>query len=82
MLGFHLNDKIIKRKLIIGDSGGGNFYLIDLANPSDERVFVLDHEEGIENNFNEETETLNWEKFDNYDTLESYRRGLKEMFGI
>jgi hypothetical protein len=37
-----LNDKIIKSKLIIGDNGGGDFYLIDLVDKSDERVYVFD----------------------------------------
>jgi hypothetical protein len=42
--GFHLTEKPIKKKLIIGDNGGGDYYLIDLQHAVDERVHYFDHE--------------------------------------
>jgi len=81
MVGFHLNDKIMKGKLIIGDNGGGDFYLIDLIDKSDETVYVFDHEETIENCFDKEKGTFDWARFDRYDTVDRYRTSIQEMFG-
>lgn len=80
-VGFHKNDKIIKNKLIIGDSGGGNFYLIDLVDKSNETIYVFDHEETVENCFDREKGDFDWSRFDKYDTLNSYRIAIREMFG-
>ncbi len=82
MIGFYSDSKIIKRKLIIGDNGGGGFYLIDLVNPNDKRVYIFDHEESVENNFDKKTETWNWEGLEHYETLERYKNSLQEMFGL
>lgn len=81
MVRFHLNDKIIKNKLIIGDNGGGDFYLIDLVDKSDKTVYVFDHEETIEHCFNIENKSFEWSKSDKYATIESYRTSILEMFG-
>lgn len=43
--GFYSTEKPIKKKLIIGDNGGGDYYLIDLQHAADERVHYFDHEE-------------------------------------
>ena len=80
LVGFHLTDKIIKNKLIIGDNGGGDFYLIDLIDKADQRVYVFDHEETIENCFDSIKGTFDWDKFDKYDTVDSYRISIQEMF--
>ena len=80
IVGFHLNDKIIKGKLIIGDNGGGDFYLIDHIDKSDETVYVFDHEETVEKCFDAEKGTFDWSKFDQYDTVESYQNSVQEMF--
>lgn len=81
MMGFHLNDKIVKNKLIIGDNGGGDYYLIDLKDHADKKVYYLDHEESIENNFNEKTNTWNWDGLECYETLDNYKKEIEEMFG-
>jgi hypothetical protein len=81
MIGFYSNSKIIKKKLIIGDNGGGGFYLIDLVNPNDKKVYVFDHEESVENYFDEKTETWNWGGLEHHETLESYKNTLEAMFG-
>jgi hypothetical protein len=80
LAGFHLTDKIIKNKFIIGDNGGGDFYLIDLINKADQTVYVLDHEETVENCFDNTRGTFEWDKFDKYDTVDSYRISIQEMF--
>ncbi|MBL7839545.1 MAG: SMI1/KNR4 family protein [Cyclobacteriaceae bacterium] len=79
-VGFYLSDKIIKNKLIIGDNGGGDYYLIDLVDKSDETVYVFDHEETVENCFDKVKRTFDWDKFDKYDTVDSYRASIQEMF--
>jgi hypothetical protein len=73
MMGFHSDMKIIKHKLIIGDNGGGGFYLIDLRNPADERVYIFDHEEST---------ALSVDSFEYYETLESYLENISQMFGL
>lgn len=80
LVGFHLSDKIIKNKLIIGDNGGGDFYLIDLINKADQTVYLFDHEETVENCFDNTKGTFDWDKFDKYDTVDSYRISIQEMF--
>lgn len=80
MLGFHLTGKIISNKLIIGDSGGGDFYLIDLVDKTNEAVYVFDHEETVENCFDKRTGTFHWHRLDKYDTVESYRISILQMF--
>lgn len=80
MIGFHLTDKIIKNKLIIGDNGGGDFYIIDLVDKSDETVYVFDHEETVENCFDEAKGTFDWDRFDKYETIDNYRISIQEMF--
>lgn len=80
LMGFYLNDKIIKSKLIIGDNGGGDFYLIDLVDKSDERVYVFDHEETVEKCFDKKKGSFDWTVFDKYDTVESYRICMQETF--
>jgi hypothetical protein len=81
-VGFYSDTQIIKKKLIIGDNGGGDFYLLDLVDPSDKRVYIFDHEESVENNFNTKTKTWNWGGFEHYENLESYKRSLQELFGF
>ena len=46
-LGFHKHNKSIKKKFCIGSNGGGDFYLIDLDNMNNERIYYYDHEESI-----------------------------------
>ena len=79
LIGFHLTDQIIKNKLIIGDNGGGDFYLIDLVDKSDETVYLFDHEETVENCFDKAKGTFDWDKFDKYETVDSYRTNIQEM---
>jgi hypothetical protein len=79
-IGFHLHGKIIKNKLIIGDNGGGDYYLIDLVHQSDEKVYVFDHEETVEKCLDNMSGEFEWSKFDKYDSLDSYRISLLEMF--
>jgi hypothetical protein len=81
LVGFHKNDKMIKNKLIIGDSGGGDVYLIDLVDKSNETVYVFDHEETVENCFDKDKRTFDWDRFDRYDTVDRYRTSIQEMFG-
>ena len=71
LIGFHTGKKSVGKKLIIGDNGGGDFYMIDLENQSDQRVFFFDHE--LENDVTDA---------DCYVTLKRYRDDLMEMFGI
>lgn len=79
MVGFHLQDKIVKNKLIIGDNGGGDFYLINLIDASDEAVYVFDHEEA-ENFFDKKKGAFDWGRFEKYDTVESYRVSVLGIF--
>lgn len=79
---FYLETKIVKKKLIIGDNGGGDLYLIDLINQNDKRVFVFDHEESVESFFDSKTEIWSWEKLESYESLESYENNLKDIFGV
>jgi hypothetical protein len=80
VIGFHLTEKIIKNKLIIGDNGGGDFYLIDLVDKSNETVYVFDHEETVENCFDDAKGTFDWDRFDKYETVDSYRISIRKMF--
>jgi hypothetical protein len=59
--GFHGQDKFIKNKLCIGENGGGDYYLINLEDHSDQEVLYLDHEESVEKFYDQEHDTWNWE---------------------
>ena len=67
--GFYSTEKPLKKKLIVGDNGGGDFYLIDLQNTADERVHYFDHEE-----FDEKGE------MDVYPNLKSFKEEVEGMF--
>jgi|JI10StandDraft_1071094.scaffolds.fasta_scaffold1104549_1 hypothetical protein len=82
LIGFYSNTTLIKYKLIIGENGGGDYYLIDLNNPDDLRVIFFDHEESFENNYDNSKDTWNWEGFEFYQDIAAYRRGLIELFEI
>ena len=75
-LGFHRSDKFIKHKLCIGENGGGDYYLIDLNVSTNEKVYLLDHEESVENYYNKETDTWEWESLEFCENL----RGTKQKF--
>jgi hypothetical protein len=82
VVGFYANSNTIKNKLVVGDNGGGDFYLIDLLNPNDKKVYVFDHEESFENNFDRVTNSWNWAGFEYYNSLKSYKKKLEEIFGL
>jgi hypothetical protein len=66
---FYLTETPVKHKLIIGDNGGGDYYLIDLQNPLDERVNYFDHEE-----FEDDVEK------ESYNSLASFKKEIAELF--
>jgi hypothetical protein len=81
LVGFYGEDKIIKKRLIIGDNGGGDYYLINLEDQADRRVYVYDHEESVEKSYNKESQTWQWESVESYSTLENYKTELNRLFG-
>lgn len=82
LLGFYLTAKFIKKKLFIGENGGGDFYLIDLENPEIEKVYYLDHEESTEKSYNPTTDTWKWDELEFYDNMNDFKNSLLEDFGM
>ncbi|RAW01823.1 SMI1/KNR4 family protein [Pseudochryseolinea flava] len=80
-VGFHTTEKTIKHKLIIGENGGGDFYLIDLQDHGDESVYYYDHEESHEH-YDEETQTWDWKSFEFDKNLSSHVDNLRVVFGL
>ena len=81
LMGFHSDDKIIQHKLVIGENGGGDFYLIDLKDPDDKNVYFFDHEESIENSYNSKTREWDWPALECYETMGHYKASVEELFG-
>ncbi|MDW7693035.1 SMI1/KNR4 family protein [Flammeovirgaceae bacterium SG7u.111] len=79
-LGFHGSDKFIKDKLCIGENGGGDYYLIDLCNPFDQKVYFFDHEESVEKYYNQEENTWEWNKLESCDNLKEHENEILELF--
>ncbi|KXX71141.1 SMI1/KNR4 family protein [Flammeovirga sp. SJP92] len=80
-LGFYGSEKLIKQKLCIGENGGGDYYLINLKELSDEKVYFWDHEESTERFYNEKTDTWEWEKLEFSKNLKEHEKEILEIFG-
>ena len=80
LLGCYGEDKMIKRKLCIGENGGGDYYLIDLHEHQNETVYYFDHEEAADH-YNQTTARWNWEAFAAHPNLIAYQQELITMFG-
>lgn len=79
-LGFYRSDKFIKQKLCIGENGGGDYYLIELNTSTDQRVYFLDHEESVENHYDQETDTWFWENLEFSNNLKEHEADILNMF--
>lgn len=81
-LGFYDTSKFIKHKLCIGENGGGDYYLIDLNEVTNQKVYFFDHEESVDNYYNKETNTLEFEKLDFSGDLKAHINEVLEIFGM
>lgn len=61
-IGCYLDNGVIYNKLCIGESGGGDYYFIDLINKDDTKIYFIDHECSYYDHYNEETNEWNWDK--------------------
>ena len=78
---FLSKNTIFNKKFCIGDNGGGDFFLVDLANHENEKVYCFDHEESVEEHYDDTNGTLNWEALDSYQNLEAYKNSILNIFG-
>ncbi len=80
LIGFYGEEKSIKHRLIIGETGGGDFYLINLQDSSDQHVYYFDHEESFEQSYDETNDQWNSNSFEKYDHLNAYLDDIKLLF--
>lgn len=81
LIGFYADGKSIKRRLIIGDNGGGDFYLINLKDSTDHRVYYYDHEESVDESYDEESGNWDWDSFESSANLSTHLDDLRQLFG-
>ncbi|WP_338763220.1 SMI1/KNR4 family protein [Bernardetia sp. ABR2-2B] len=80
LLGFYGEDKFIKHKFCIGENGGGDYYLIDINNSTNEKIYVIDHEESAELYYDSSTDTWNWENVDSFNGMAEFSNFILSLF--
>ena len=80
LLKFHQGNGFIQNRFCIGENGGGDFYLINLEDFTDEAVYLFDHEESVENHYNSETKEWDWNELRVYESLTEYTEFIEELF--
>ena len=80
MLGFYGADKVVKHMLVIGENGGGDYYLINLKAPADQHIYVFDHEE-VSESIDPDTGEIDWEAMEPYESFDELLEEISSIFG-
>lgn len=81
LLRLHWPDKLIKNRFCIGESGCGDYFLINLEDPFDTKVYLFDHEECAETCYDENNDIWHWDRFPQYENINAYEESILMIYG-